>query len=132
MMIPAPISILAMVCKSVLVQLKSMTLLWILISYLSKVLVPLPHGLFLVVILRTLVGILLGPLTLKSAYSSFLLLAFVIILVVMSSMALTSLQEMVNLKCLFGCWSSACPFPVFLASILKIRFFEYNPIYFPH
>ena len=47
-------------------QNKSITLLWILISYLSQVLVPSPHGLFLVVILRVLVGIRTGPLTLNS------------------------------------------------------------------
>ena len=40
----------------------SMTLLWILISYLSQVLVPSPHGDFLVVTLKILVGILSGPL----------------------------------------------------------------------
>lgn len=40
----------------------SITLLWILISYLSQVLVPSPHGDFLTVTLKVLVGILTGPL----------------------------------------------------------------------
>merc|ERR1719411_675005 len=45
---------------------RSMTLLWILIWNLSQVLEPSPQGVFLVVILRVLVGILTGPLTLRS------------------------------------------------------------------
>ena len=42
---------------------KSINLLWILISNLSQVFEPSPQGVFLVVILRTLVGSLTGPLT---------------------------------------------------------------------
>ena len=40
----------------------SITRLWILISNLSQVLVPSPHGDFLVVTLKIFVGILNGPL----------------------------------------------------------------------
>ncbi len=42
-----------------------MILLWILIWYLSLVLLPSPHGIFLHVILRYLVGILIGPFTIN-------------------------------------------------------------------
>ena len=52
----------------------SITLLWILISYLSQVLVPSPHGDFLVVILKILVGILTGPLV---SYPLFLALTMI-------------------------------------------------------
>merc|ERR1739849_65768 len=45
---------------------RSMILLWIRIWYLSQVLEPSPQGVFLVVILRTLVGILTGPFTFSS------------------------------------------------------------------
>merc|ERR1712045_427368 len=45
---------------------RSMTRLWILIWNLSQVLEPSPQGVFLVVILRTLVGILTGPFTFSS------------------------------------------------------------------
>merc|ERR1719411_328847 len=45
---------------------RSITLLWILIWNLSQVLEPSPQGVFLVVILSTLVGILTGPLTFRS------------------------------------------------------------------
>merc|ERR1719278_1500448 len=45
---------------------RSITLLWILIWNLSQVLEPSPQGVFLVVILSTLVGILTGPFTLSS------------------------------------------------------------------
>ena len=47
-------------------ECKSINLLWILISYRSQVLLPSPFGVFLVVILRTLVGKRTGPLTLRS------------------------------------------------------------------
>jgi hypothetical protein len=42
---------------------KETSLLWILISYLSQVSVPSPQGVFLVEILKILVGYLTGPLT---------------------------------------------------------------------
>merc|ERR1719411_1914011 len=45
---------------------RSMTLLWILIWNLSQVLEPSPQGVFRVVILRVLVGILTGHFTLNS------------------------------------------------------------------
>ena len=45
---------------------RSITLLWILIWNLSQVLEPSPQGVFLVVILRVLVGILTGPFTFSS------------------------------------------------------------------
>merc|ERR1719378_139397 len=45
---------------------RSITLLWILSWNLSQVLEPSPQGVFLVVILRVLVGILTGPLTFSS------------------------------------------------------------------
>merc|ERR1719278_364974 len=45
---------------------RSMTRLWILIWNLSQVLEPSPQGVFPVVILRTLVGILTGPFTFNS------------------------------------------------------------------
>merc|ERR1719422_619168 len=45
---------------------RSITLLWILIWNLSQVLEPSPQGVFLVVILKTLVGILTGPFTFRS------------------------------------------------------------------
>merc|ERR1719261_1036553 len=64
----------------------SITLLWILISYLSQVLVPSPHGDFLVVILRIFVGILTGPLV---SYPLFL--ALVIISLQASSKCFTAL-----------------------------------------
>merc|ERR550534_2660634 len=47
-------------------ECKSMTRLWILIWNRSQVLEPSPQGVFLVVILRVLVGILTGPFTLNS------------------------------------------------------------------
>merc|ERR1712038_1965533 len=47
-------------------ECKSMTLLWILIWKRSQVFEPSPQGVFRVVILRVLVGILTGPLTFKS------------------------------------------------------------------
>merc|ERR1739838_421330 len=47
-------------------ECKSMTLLWILIWKRSQVLEPSPQGVLRVVILRVLVGILTGPLTLSS------------------------------------------------------------------
>merc|ERR1711997_779339 len=45
---------------------RSITRLWILIWKRSQVLEPSPQGVFLVVILKVLVGILTGPLTLRS------------------------------------------------------------------
>merc|ERR1719376_80986 len=47
-------------------ECRSMTRLWILIWNLSQVFEPSPQGVFLVVILSTLVGILTGPLTFSS------------------------------------------------------------------
>merc|ERR1712244_146966 len=47
-------------------ECRSMTLLWIRIWKRSQVLEPSPQGVFLVVILRVLVGILTGPLALSS------------------------------------------------------------------
>merc|ERR1712244_99440 len=47
-------------------ECRSMTRLWILIWKRSHVLEPSPQGVFLVVILKVLVGILTGPLTLRS------------------------------------------------------------------
>merc|ERR1712038_847149 len=47
-------------------ECKSMTRLWILIWKRSQVFEPSPQGVFLVVILRVLVGILTGPFTLNS------------------------------------------------------------------
>src|ERR1700730_8668656 len=47
-------------------ECKSINLLWTLISYRSQVFEPSPLGVFLVVILRTLVGNRTGPLTLRS------------------------------------------------------------------
>merc|ERR1719347_1313657 len=47
-------------------ECRSMTRLWILIWNLSQVLEPSPQGVFLVVILRVLVGILTGPFTFSS------------------------------------------------------------------
>merc|ERR1719295_1714019 len=47
-------------------ECRSMTRLWILIWNLSQVLEPSPQGVFLVVILRVLVGILTGPFTFNS------------------------------------------------------------------
>ena len=67
-------------------HMMSITLLWILISYLSQVLVPSPHGDFLVVILRIFVGILTGPLV---SYPLFL--ALVIISLQASSKCFTAL-----------------------------------------
>ena len=71
----------------------SITLLWILISYLSQVLVPSPHGDFLVVILRILVGILNGPFVSKDR-----LLALSMILVQAHSSGFTSLPFKVILN----------------------------------
>ena len=71
----------------------SITLLWILISYLSQVLVPSPHGDFLVVILKILVGILNGPLVSKDR-----LLALSMILVQAHSSGFTSLPFKVILN----------------------------------
>lgn len=73
-------------------QNKSITLLWILISYLSQVLVPSPHGLFLVVILKVLVGILTGPFTLNSCS-----LAALMIWLQVASKGFTYNPVMVNL-----------------------------------
>lgn len=67
-------------------HMMSITLLWIFITYLSQVLVPSPQGDFLVVILKTFVGILTGPLT---SYPLFL--ALVVISLQASSRCLTSL-----------------------------------------
>ena len=64
----------------------SITLLWIFISYLSQVLVPSPHGDFLVVTLRIFVGILTGPLVSKPLF-----LALVIISLQASSKWLVAL-----------------------------------------
>merc|ERR1712241_972093 len=47
-------------------ECRSMTRLWILTWNLSQVLEPSPQGVFLVVILRVLVGILTGPFTFSS------------------------------------------------------------------
>ena len=67
-------------------HITSITLLWILISYLSQVLVPSPHGDFLVVTLKIFVGILTGPLV-----SNPLFLALEIISLQASSKCLTIL-----------------------------------------
>ena len=71
----------------------SITLLWILISYLSQVFVPSPHGDFLVVILKILVGILNGPLVSKDR-----LLALSMIFVQAHSSGFTSLPFKVILN----------------------------------
>src|SRR3989344_9555110 len=54
-------------CKTLSLGGISITLLWTLISNLSNVAVPLPHGDFLVVILRCFVGKGMGPLIIMPA-----------------------------------------------------------------
>ena len=68
-------SLIAVTCLTCsLIQSKSIYLLKILISNLSHVLEPLPHGVLLQVILRFLFGILTGPVILIPCSLAFLMI----------------------------------------------------------
>merc|ERR1719285_937989 len=94
-------------------ECRSMTRLWILIWNLSQVLEPSPQGVFLVVILRTLVGILTGP------FSS-LSLAPLIRSWHTFSKDFTFLEVRVILILCTGA-SSSTPFPSLYAAIILVE-----------
>merc|ERR1719285_1006080 len=96
-------------------ECRSMTRLWILIWNLSQVLEPSPQGVFLGVILRTLVGILTGPFTFSSLSLAPLIRSWHTF-----SRDLTFLEVRVILILWTGA-SSSTPFPSLYAAIILVE-----------
>merc|ERR1712203_1205933 len=101
---------------------RSMTRLWILIWNLSHVLEPSPQGVFLVVILRTLVGILTGPFTFSSLSLAPLIRSWHTF-----SRDFTFLEVRVILILWTGA-SSSTPFPSLYAAMLIGRVSDWSPV----
>merc|ERR550532_260792 len=99
-----------------------MTRLWILIWNLSQVLEPSPQGVFLVVILRVLVGILTGPFTFSSLSLAPLIRSWQTF-----SRDFTFLEVRVILILWTGA-SSSTPFPSLYAAMILVKLFQWEVV----